>query len=93
MNMFFSIENWESDIRDVQIEPCAAGEDPLGYRAVFVMMNSASKASDISFRVGASELRQRARSLAVAGFNAPMTKKAIAMIENKLSGPLNGLPA
>lgn len=91
MNMFFSIENWESDVRDVQIEACAAGEDPLGYRVVF-FLNSEHQ-SDIAFRVGASSLHQRVRRLAEAGYNAPMTKKAITMIESRINcGTMDSLP-
>ncbi|MGB4106541.1 MAG: hypothetical protein WBK55_01940 [Alphaproteobacteria bacterium] len=81
---FYSPENWESDIREVTIESCDA--DPLGFMAVFTLSEASAK-NGISFKIGASTLAQRARSLSLAGYKAPMTKKAIAMLESRMTGP------
>ena len=80
---FYSSENWESDIRDVTIESCDA--DPLGFMAVFTLSEASAK-NGISFKIGASTLAQRAKSLSLAGYNAPMTKKAIAMLKSRMTG-------
>lgn len=79
-------ENWEDDIDSVSIEECRKQDDPLGYRVVFYC------GCDITFRaakkqyvIGASFLRQRFESLKRAGFDAPMTMRAIRLIEKKLS--------
>ncbi|MCE7886881.1 MAG: hypothetical protein DYH13_05165 [Alphaproteobacteria bacterium PRO2] len=81
---FYSRENWESDIREVTIESCDA--DPLGFMAVFTLSEASAK-NGISFKIGASTLAQRAKSLSLAGYSAPMTKKAIAMLESRMAGP------
>ncbi len=81
---FYSPENWESDIRDVTIETSDA--DPMGFMAVFTLSDASLKQPSISFRVGASTLAQRAKSLSLAGYNAPMTKKAIAMVKSRMTG-------
>lgn len=87
MNNVLSLDiNWESDVRDVQIEP--DGTDPLGFRAVFYLTDGVAEASEIAFRIGASNLAHRARSLSVAGFKAPMTRRAMALVESR-----TGLPA
>jgi hypothetical protein len=80
-NLLFTSENWESDIRDVAIEMSDA--DPSGYKAVFYLSDASPK-NPITFTVGASTLAQRARSLALAGYKAPMTKKAIALLETRI---------
>lgn len=81
---FYGSENWESDIRDVTIETSDA--DPLGYHAVF-HLSEASLQKPVTFKVGASLLGQRAKSLALAGYKAPMTKKAITLLEMRLGTP------
>lgn len=83
-NAFHIIRDWESDVHDVRIESCGVSEDPLGYRAVFSLAGSSQKESEIAFRIGASSLEQRARSLAQAGYTAPMTKKAIGLVQSQL---------
>jgi hypothetical protein len=85
-NVLHTDMNWESDIREVQIEPDT--NDPLGFRAVFYLNDATAKAQEVAFRIGASNLANRARSLAVVGFKAPMTRKAMALIESR-----TGLPA
>lgn len=80
---FYSRENWESDIREVSIESCDA--DPLGFMAVFTLSEASAK-NGVSFKIGASTLAQRAKSLSMAGYNAPMTKKAISMLESRMAG-------
>ncbi len=83
--------NWEANIHDVTIEQCAAGEDPLGYRAVFYLEQYlAQENRRKSFAVGASFLAQRKHNLRKAGYAAPMTKKAIDMLEERLGEPLPG---
>lgn len=74
-------KNWERNIRHVHIEPCERDEDPLGLRAVFIM-------EDTNFIVGASFLAQRWHNLKKAGFAAPMTRKAIKIIENHIGRTL-----
>jgi hypothetical protein len=77
--------NWETDIHKVLIEPCETGEDPLGYRAIFLLGQESARAENKkSFAVGASFLAQRGRHLEKAGYTAPMTRRAIAMIEDKI---------
>jgi hypothetical protein len=85
-NVLLIDTNWESDICEVQIEPDT--NDPLGFRAVFYLTDASAKAREVAFRIGASNLANRAKSLAVAGFKAPMTRKAMALIESR-----TGLPA
>lgn len=81
--------NWETDIHKVLVEPCAEDEDPLGYRAVFLLSReSANAQKKTSFAVGASFLAQRGRHLEKAGYSAPMTRRAIAMVEDRI-GPLS----
>jgi len=81
----FLQKNWESDIFDVEIESCGVSEDPLGFRAVFFLSDT-EKNDKVTFRVGASALAQRARNLALAGYQAPMTQKAICLLEARLKG-------
>lgn len=83
-NSYFTKKNWEHDVTNVAIEPCDSGEDPSGFRAVFYL--SEDRKEPISFTVGASTLAQRAKSLAMAGYNAPMTKKAISLLQDRLGG-------
>lgn len=80
MTSFFT-EDWESDIRNVEIEQCDKVEDPSGYRAVFF-----SGTGKPFFAVGASSLMQRAENLAMAGYRASMTRKAISLVENRVKG-------
>lgn len=75
-------KNWEKSIQHVYVERCDPAEDPLGFRAVFSM-------EDNDFAVGASYLAQRWQNLKKAGFAAPMTQKAMALIEEKIGRALH----
>jgi hypothetical protein len=84
-----STKNWEADIKHVELEPCASDVDPLGYRAVFLLTpESANAENRKSFAIGASFLPKREQNLTKAGFDAPMTQKAIALLENRLGRAL-----
>lgn len=78
-------ENWEEDVDSVSIEKCQRQEDPLGYRVVFYRSGVALLVAKKRYVIGASLLRQRFESLKRAGFDAPMTLRAIRLIEKKLS--------
>ncbi|MCB1720672.1 MAG: hypothetical protein H6860_04900 [Rhodospirillales bacterium] len=81
----FSSKNWEKNIRQVSVEPCDVHEDPLGYRAVFFLREDDERAETCEmFVVGASYLAQREYNLTKAGYVAPMTQKAIGLIEGKI---------
>lgn len=76
--------NWESDIADVSVEACNMEEDPSGYRVTFYKNNPRRfHQDDESYSIGASYLENRLSKLARAGFDAPMTQKAINMIDQK----------
>ncbi|MEM7679516.1 MAG: hypothetical protein AAF182_00730 [Pseudomonadota bacterium] len=76
------LKNWEVDIGGVKVESCTEDEDPLGYRAVFFFARESARAlKNKSFVIGASFLAQRAENLRQAGYEAPMTQKAIDHIE------------
>ena len=75
-------KNWEKNIHNVHVEPCDPAEDPLGFRAVFMT-------EEKDFAVGASYLAQRWHNLKKAGFAAPMTQKAMAMIEQQIGRALH----
>lgn len=84
-----SSRNWENDISKVLIEPCAAHEDPLGYKAVFLLSRETARAErKKSFIIGASFLQQRERHLTRAGYKVPMTQQAISMIEDRIGQKL-----
>lgn len=70
--------NWEFDVRDISVENCKIEEDPLGYRVVFHKIPDKEH-----YCIGASHLYDRLRKLSRAGFDAPMTKKAINIIDQK----------
>ena len=79
-----ALANWEEDIDEVILEACDRGEDPSGYRVVFYKdpMNIYAKDDD-RYSIGASYLKSRLDKLRRAGFDAPMTKKAINLIDKK----------
>lgn len=79
-NIFAGARNWEADIHYVSIKSCDPYDDPLCYQAVF----HAEQDGDTIFAVGASFLAQRELNLHNAGFQAPMTTKAITLIEEQL---------
>lgn len=84
--------NWEGNIARVSIESCGENIDPLGYRAIFHLDQETAKADERkSFVIGASFLRQRKKQLNKAGYKAPMTKKAIALLEKQIGFPLGEL--
>lgn len=70
--------NWEFDVRDISVESCHINEDPLGFRVVFFKL-----ASNDCYSVGASHLSTRLKKLSRAGFDAPMTEKALNIIDQK----------
>tara|TARA_R110001592_G_scaffold20926_21_gene84841 strand:- start:4948 stop:5208 length:261 start_codon:yes stop_codon:yes gene_type:complete len=76
--------NWEEDIDDVVLESCEQDEDPLGFRVVFYKdpMHVYGRDED-RYSIGASYLKNRLDKLRRAGFDAPMTKKAINLIDQK----------
>lgn len=82
-------KNWEDDIQAVKIEACPPAEDPLGYKAVFYLAKESERAQKAkSFIIGASFLAQRAHNLVKAGYQAPMTQKAISQVEKKIGESL-----
>lgn len=88
-NPFFA-KNWEQNIKQVSVEACDRKEDPLGYRAIFFTRDTASQhdVRDDRFVIGASYLAQREFNLSKAGYKAPMTSRAINLIEQKLGSTL-----
>ena len=85
-------KNWEQDIDQVCIEPCDFKQDPMGYCAVFYQKRKTGMTGFAkSFVIGASFLSQRESSLSKVGYSAPMTNKAIAMIERKTGFSLSSL--
>lgn len=74
----FRQANWEYDIHDVSVESCEKDEDPMGLRVIYH-----HKAEDDAYSIGASYLDDRLKKLRRAGFDAPMTKKAINIIDQK----------
>lgn len=83
-NLTTGSKNWEADINYVSVKPCDATMDPLCYQAIF----HAEENGESAFAVGASFLAQRELNLHNAGFLAPMTTKAIALIEEQLGTAL-----
>lgn len=86
-------KNWESNINQVHVEPCDRQEDPTGYKAVFFVKDKGDKScfdkfKTDSFAIGASYLVKRQENLKKAGYSAPMTHKAINMIESKMGSRL-----
>ena len=84
MRSSVAVANWEEDIDDVILETCGQDEDPTGYRVVFYKdpMNVYANDED-SYSIGASYLKNRLDKLRRAGFDAPMTKKALNLIDKK----------
>jgi len=76
------VRNWEKNITDVRIEPCAYSEDPLGYKAVFITKRGAPS----HFEIGASLLELRQNNLSKAGYKAPMTERALVILSAKVGG-------
>jgi hypothetical protein len=81
--------NWEEGVLDVCIEPCDPKSDPLGFRAVFLLNEEKARLEkQKSFVIGASFLAKRELNLKKAGYQVPMTERAIALIESKLGQSL-----
>lgn len=80
------VANWESDVRDVVLEACELDEDPSGYRAVYhkLVPANANKPDGDKYAIGASYLKNRFDKLRRAGFDAPMTKKAINLLGKRV---------
>lgn len=78
------VANWENDVNDVELQCCGLDEDPSGYRVVYHKIPAnANKSGKDKFCIGASYLKSRLETLHCAGFEAPMTKKAINMLNEK----------
>jgi len=76
--------NWENDVNEVVLEACELDEDPSGYRVVYHKMPAnANKSGKDKFCIGASYLKNRLETLRCAGFEAPMTKRAMNMLNKK----------
>lgn len=89
-NPFFG-KNWERNVSQVSVEPCDRQEDPLGYRAIFFMRGGEKSPDAVTtetFVIGASYLALRKHNLIRAGYKAPMTHRAIDLIEQKLGARL-----
>lgn len=84
-DIFAYSRNWEQDIFKVELRPC--DQDPLGLEAVYYLSKEMERSEKLkSFVVGASFLDQRRKNLKKAGFKAPMTKRALHMVESRLRG-------
>lgn len=84
MDRYRAVANWEEDIKDIRVEQCDKEEDPLGYRVIyFRMIDELKDDSTNSYSIGASYLKNRLRKLRKAGFIAPMTQRAIELIDKK----------
>ena len=82
-------KNWEEEIVGVQIELCDVQEDPLGFRAVFELNQEKVRLDQQKqFIIGASFLAKREMNLKKIGYNAPMTQRAIALIESQIGQAL-----
>ncbi len=77
------LANWEEDIDDIIIETCNKDEDPTGYRVKFCKDPVTGLDNDNCYCIGASYLKNRLDKLRRAGFDAPMTKKALNLIDKK----------
>ncbi len=78
--------NWESNISDISLKSCDIKDDPSGYNVIFYANKiKEDNNKSIAYVIGASLLYNRLRKLNNAGFDAPMTQKAINMLERKAS--------
>lgn len=79
-----TLANWEEDIDEVILESCEHDEDPSGYRVIFYKDQTEDLDNDEDcYCIGASYLKNRLDKLRRAGFDAPMTKKALNLIDKK----------
>ena len=83
--------NWEKNVKKVKLEPCDADYDPLCMRVVFYKDSDREQEEKRVNRyvVGASYLRERLNGIRRAGYKAPMTEKAISMVEECLAAKSN----
>ena len=82
-------KNWEEDVSQVAIEPCDPLEDPSGYMAVFSVGGGKNRSGGCeSYSIGASYLLRRRHNLNRAGYRAPMTHRAIRLIEKQSGAAL-----
>ena len=80
--------NWEKDVRSVVLEACDKGDDPTGLCVIFLVGDERPLSQRVnSYRVGASYLRKRLEGIRRAGFEAPMTVRAIEMVEKSRQEP------
>lgn len=87
-----SMRDWEANIDDVVIEPCA--DDATGLRAKFFLKEQyAAELAQRCFTVGASFLAQRAKNLESAGYRASMTERALSILENQFGDALCSMKA
>lgn len=85
MMSIFSDKNWEHGISRVEVQTCHESDDPTGYKAVFYLKHAHAKVMQKdSFAVGASYLKKRLENLTRAGYNAPMTDKALELLNSRL---------
>jgi len=77
----YFLSNWEQDVCDVALESCSADEDPLGVRVHFFTQDSKAHLKP-SYSVGGSMLEKRLHCLRKAGYDAPMTSRALDIINS-----------
>ena len=83
-NFGYRPANWEADVQDVVVETCGEEEDPSGFRVIFYTNEvDLVHEDENSYSIGASYLQNRLKKLTRAGFDAPMTKKAMNIIDQK----------
>ncbi len=76
--------NWEEDIKAISIHKCRIEDDPMGFRVTFVRSGEENRRNrENQYSIGASYLKNRLKKLNKAGFNAPMTQKAINIIDQE----------
>lgn len=79
-----TLSNWEEDVNGVLIENCKEEVDPSGIRVVYCKDPlDVCVPDEKNYSIGASYLKNRLEKLRRAGFDAPMTKKAINMIDKQ----------
>ncbi|MFP4097610.1 MAG: hypothetical protein ACLFP8_05855 [Alphaproteobacteria bacterium] len=84
-----AMENWENDISGVVLEVCGKEEDPSGFRVIYLkggMPGNNNTLDSESYCVGGSYLKHRLDRLRRAGFEAPMTKRAINLLNRERMG-------
>ena len=77
----YFLSNWEEDISDVEVESCDSSYDPSGFRVKYYKQAPLVSSAGRIYYVGASHLGKRLECLRKAGYDAPMTSKAMRLIE------------